>query len=205
MDADGVTSRSAEAPPQLVFACATVAEQRAGRRAGVPTALVGLGAVNGVPGGRVVSFGLAGALDSLPVGTVIDATRVVAEDGGLLWEGGPLGIAGAQRGTILAAARLIDDAAERGRLHAATGAVAADLESGPLAGSGRLGGVLRVVSDTPERPLGGLAGGVTAAGRYDWPGLAKAFVRSPRACVRAAAAAGRALRELTEAARRVPA
>ena len=46
MDADGLT-----------FACATQAERRVARRAGAATALVGLGAANGVPDGPLVSFG----------------------------------------------------------------------------------------------------------------------------------------------------
>ena len=92
MDADGVT-----------LACATTAELRAARRAGRRSALVGLGAANGVPDGPLVSFGLAGALrDGLPVGTVLDATRVVAADGAVLWEGSALGVPGGRPGTILA-------------------------------------------------------------------------------------------------------
>src|SRR5919108_730365 len=67
---------------------------RADRRAGLGTALVGLRGVNGVPEGALVSFGLAGALDGLPRGTVLDATRVVDERGELLWEGEPLGVPG---------------------------------------------------------------------------------------------------------------
>src|SRR5207247_6550575 len=82
MDADGVT-----------LACATAAELRAARRARVRSALVGLGAANGVPEGPLVSFGLAGALrDGLPAGTVLDATRVVDGQGEVLWEGPALGV-----------------------------------------------------------------------------------------------------------------
>ena len=56
-------------------------EERIARRLG-RTAVVGLGASKGVPEGRLVSFGIAGALSGeLAVGTVIDATRVVDEDG----------------------------------------------------------------------------------------------------------------------------
>jgi hypothetical protein len=74
VDADGLT-----------FACAMTVEERIARRLG-RTALVGLGAANGVPEGRLVSFGIAGALAAdLPVGTVIDATRVVDEAGLVLW------------------------------------------------------------------------------------------------------------------------
>jgi nucleoside phosphorylase len=162
---------------------------------------VGLGAVNGVPEGPVVSFGLAGALrDGLPVGTVLDATRVVDGDGAVLWEGSPLGVDGARPATMLAADAIADSAEERRLLHERTGADAADLESGPLARSGRLQGVLRVVSDTPERPLNGIANGVKADGGYDWSALAGAFVRDPRGFVRAAADGRRALSRLGEAA-----
>jgi len=59
VDADGLT-----------FACAMTVEERIARRLG-QTALVGLGAANGVPAGRLVSFGIAGALSGdVPVGTV---------------------------------------------------------------------------------------------------------------------------------------
>jgi adenosylhomocysteine nucleosidase len=191
MDADGVT-----------FACATAAERRVARRAGVRCALVGLGAHNGVPEGQMVSFGLAGALrDGLAPGTVVDATRVVDAEGTVLWEDGPLGVPGAEPATILAADALVDDPAERRRLHERTGADAADLESGPLARTGRLRGVLRAVSDTPGRPLNGIAAGVKEDGGYDWPALARAFVRHPRAFARAAADAQRALGRLGEAAK----
>ena len=122
MDADGLT-----------FVCAMTVEERIARRLG-RTAVVGLGAAKGVPEGRLVSFGIAGALDAeLPVGTVIDATRVVDESGAVLWEGGPLGASPARTGTILGATRIVDDPAERARLHARTGADAVDMESGALA------------------------------------------------------------------------
>jgi len=176
-------------------------EERIARRLG-RTAVVGLGASKGVPEGRLVSFGIAGALTSeLPVGTVIDATRVVDESGTVLWEGGPLGIPGAEAVTMLAADELVDDPAERRRLHELTGADAVDLESGPLARSGRLQGVLRAVSDTPERTLNGISGSVKPAGTYDWPGLVRAFAREPRGFARAASDARRALDRLGAAAR----
>jgi hypothetical protein len=186
MDADGLT-----------LACATRAELRAARRAGGHAALVGLRASNGVPDGPVVSFGLAGALrDDLPVGTVLDVTRVVDGDGGVLWDGEALGIAGARPGTILAADAIVDDADERRRLHERTGADAADLESGPLARTGRLRGVVRAVSDTPTRPLDGIVGAVTPAGELSWPGLVRAFARSPRGFLQSASDARRALGRL---------
>jgi hypothetical protein len=191
MDADRVT-----------FACATTAERRVARRAGARSALVGLRAANGVPDGLLVSFGLAGALrDGLAPGTVVDATRVVDVEGTVLWEGGPLGVPGAQPVTMLAAEAVVDDPAERRRLHERTGADTADLESGPLARSGRLSGVLRAVSDTPERSLGGLAQAAKPRGTTDWPALVRAFAREPRASARAAGDARRALARLGEAAK----
>jgi hypothetical protein len=178
MDADRVT-----------LACATAAELRAARRAGRRSALVGLGAANGIPEGPLVSFGLAGALrDDLPVGTVLDATRVVGEDGAVLWEGEGLRVPGGRPATILAAEQIVDSAEDRRVAQERSGADAADLESGPLARTGRLQGVLRVVSDTPERPLGALVGTVRRDGRNDWPGVARGVVRSPRAAVNAARA-----------------
>jgi hypothetical protein len=186
MDADGVT-----------LACATAAELRAARKARFGSALVGLRAANGVPDGPLVSFGLAGALrDRLPAGTVLDATRVVDGRGEVLWEGEPLGVDGARPATILAAEAIVDSPEERRLLHERTGADAADLESGPLARTGRLQGVLRVVSDTPARPLGALAGGVGADGRYEWRGVVGGLVRSPLAALNAA----RALSKLGDAA-----
>jgi len=171
-------------------------EERIARRLG-RTALVGLGASKGVPEGRLVSFGIAGALaDDLPIGTVIDATRVVDESGDVLWEGGPLGAAPARTGTILGASRIVDDPAERARLHAQTGAEAVDMESGRLARSGRLVGCLRAISDTPTRRLGGVAEGAKANGEVDYLGFLRGFVREPLVTVRAARGARRALKSL---------
>jgi hypothetical protein len=191
LDADG-----------LIFAAATTAEARAARRAGLRTELIGLGGVNGLPDGQLVSFGLAGALDGLGAGAVLDAVRVVDEQGAVLWEGEGLGIPGAVRGTILAADHVVDDPRERRRLHELTRADAVDVESGVLARSGRLRGVVRAVGDTPERPLHGICNAVTPEGRYDWVGMAKAFARAPRGFSRAAADGKCALDALVGAMRR---
>ena len=189
MDADGLT-----------FACAMTVEERIARRLG-RTAVVGLGASKGVPEGRLVSFGIAGALSGeLAVGTVIDATRVVDESGAVLWEGGPLGASPARTGTILGASQIVDDPAERARLHAATGADAVDMESGALARSGRLVGCLRAISDTPTHRLGGVAQGATPDGGVDVVGFLRGFVREPAVTVRAARGARRALRSLEKVA-----
>jgi len=186
-------------PDGLTAACATTAEERAARRAGLATALVGLRGVNGVPDGDVVSYGLAGALDGLPRGTVLDAVRVVDETGAVLWEGEPLGVPGAVRGTILATERVVDDPAERRELHERTGADAVDLESGVLARSGRLRGVLRAVSDTPERGLNRICDAVKPEGPYDWAGIARGLARSPVGFVRAGLDGKRALDSLAAA------
>lgn len=189
------------APSDVTLACATEVEERAGRRGGVRTALIGLAGCNGIPEGQLVSFGLAGALTGeLLCGDVVDATRVVDAAGNTLWEGGPLGVAGARSGTILGADAVVDDPAERARLHVLTGALAADLESGPLARSGRLAGCVRVVSDTPSRRLHGICGAVTPGGRMDWTGFATGFLRAPVGFARAAADGRRALRVLEQAA-----
>jgi nucleoside phosphorylase len=180
----------------LTFACAMTVEERIARRYG-RTALVGLGVANGVPDGRLVSFGIAGALSGeLPIGTVIDATRVVDEAGVVLWEGGPLGAAPARTGTILGATRIVDDPAERARLHAQTGADAVDMESGPLARSGRLVGCLRAISDTPTRRLGGVAEAAKLSGEVDYRGFLRGFMREPLVTARAALGARRALKSL---------
>jgi len=186
----------------VTLACATRAEERAARRAGLRAAVIGLGGANGLPDGPVVSYGLAGALDGLPCGTVIDAVRVVDERGETLWEGARLGVPGAVPGTLLAAGGIVDHAAERARLHRETGADAVDMESAVLARRGTLLGALRAVADTPERPLGALAGAVGRDGRYDWRGVALAALRSPRAFVRGATDGKRALDALTAATRR---
>jgi adenosylhomocysteine nucleosidase len=172
-------------------------EERIAKRLG-PTVRVGLGVSNGVPpAGRLVSFGIAGALaPGLAVGTVIDATRVVDESGAVLWEGEPLGIARARTGTILGASRIVDTPEEREALHRASGADAVDMESGALARSGRLAGCVRAISDTPNQGLGGLAEGVTLAGDPNPIGLLRGFVRSPVVTARAAANSWRALKKL---------
>jgi len=161
MDADG-----------LIFACATTAEERAAKKLGVPAVRVGVRAANGVPDGRLVSFGLAGALrDGLAVGDVLDATRVVSKDGTVLWEGPGLGVG--THATILGSDELVHDPGERARLHAASGADAVDMESGVLARSGRLAGVLRVVSDDVRSAIEGVDATVHPDGRTNAVGLVK--------------------------------
>jgi hypothetical protein len=187
LDADG-----------LIYVCAMSVEERIAKRLG-PTVRVGLGASRGIPaeGRRLVSFGIAGALrPGLEIGTVIDATRVVDEQGEVLWEGPPLGIASGRPGTILGASRIIDHPEERARLHRSSGADAVDMESGPLARAGKLAGCIRAISDTPDRELAGLAKGAKPNGDVNYPGLLGGFLRSPLKTARAARDARIALKQL---------
>jgi nucleoside phosphorylase len=186
LDADG-----------LIFACAMTVEERIARRLG-RTAHVGLAVSQGVPEGqRLVSFGIAGSLRSdLPVGTVIDAIRVVDESGAVLWEGGPLGAARARTGTILGADRIVDSPSERAHLREQTGADAVDMESATLARSGRLAGCIRAISDTPTSRLAGLARAVTLRGTPDYLGFLRGFIGEPVETTRALLNARRALRAL---------
>ena len=189
MDADGLT-----------FAVATTAEERVAKRAGFRTVRVGLRAANGVPDGRVVSFGLAGALDdALRIGDVIDATRVVDATGATLWEGAGLGVGGAKRCVVLASEQLVYDAGERRRLRDASGADAVDMESGVLARSGRLAGVLRAVSDDTTSAVEGVDGTVHKDGRTDVAGLLRWVVRRRGHAIRSMKDAMVALRSLEKA------
>jgi nucleoside phosphorylase len=188
VDADGLT-----------FACATTAEERVARRVGFDTVRVGIGVANGVPEGRLVSFGVAGSLGALQVGEVLDATRVVDETGATLWEGPGLGARGARSGVLLGGAVLVHDVAERDRLRAVSGADAVDMESGTLARSGRLAGVVRAISDDASSTVEGFDTTVHADGRTNVLGLLR-WVATQRAdAVRSIRGALRALKALEEA------
>jgi len=173
-------------------------EERAATAGGARVARLGLP----LPDGPLVSFGVAGALvGDLPAGTLVTARRVVDEAGETLWEGVPLPVPGARPVVVCAAARIVDAPADRAALAGRTGAEVVDLESGRLAATGRLAGVVRAVSDTPGRPLGRLAAAVTAEGETDLPAALRAFAVAPRASLRDARAARRALAALEPAAR----
>ena len=182
MDADGLT-----------FACATSAEERVARRAGFDTVRVGIGVANGVPDGRLVSFGVAGSLGELQVGEVLDATRVVDESGATLWEGPGLGVRGARACVLLGGNVLIHDAAERDQLRAASGADAVDM------GSGRLAGVVRAISDDASSMVEGLDTTVHADGRTNALGLLRWIAKQRADAVRSIRGALRALKALEQA------
>jgi hypothetical protein len=185
----------------LTFACATTAEERVARRAGFDSVRVGVRVANGVPEGRLVSFGLAGALhDGLRVGEILDATRVVDSAGATLWEGAPLGVAGARQATMLASDVLVHDAAERRRLRETSGADAVDMESGVLAASGRLAGVVRAISDVPSSAVEGVDHTVRVDGRTDVVGLLRWVATKRVDALRSMRDALTALRALQECA-----
>ncbi|MFL5960137.1 MAG: hypothetical protein ACJ75G_07750 [Gaiellaceae bacterium] len=188
MDADGLT-----------FACATSAEERVARRLGLDAARVGVRVANGVPEGRVVSFGLAGSLGELRVGEVLDATRVVDASGTTLWEGPGLGLRGARTGVVLGGDVLVHDASERARLREASGADAVDMESGVLARSGRLAGVLRAISDDSGSAVEGVDRTVHADGRTNVSGLLRWIATRRGDAIRSMRDALRALKALEEA------
>ena len=188
MDADG-----------LIFACATTAEERVAKRAGLAAVRVGVRVANGVPEGRVVSFGVAGSLGELRVGDVLDATRVVDEAGATLWEGPGLGVHGARSGVVLGGDVLVHDAAERVRLRETSGADAIDMESGVLARSGRLAGVVRAISDDAASMVEGVDHTVHADGRTDVAGLLRWIATRRGDAVRSMRDALRALKALRQA------
>jgi adenosylhomocysteine nucleosidase len=188
MDADGLT-----------FACATSAEERVARRLGLAAVRVGVCVANGVPEGRLVSFGLAGSLGGLRIGEVLDATRVVDETGATLWEGPGLGVRGARDGVVLGGVVLVHDAEERSRLREASGADAVDMESGVLARSGRLAGVLRAISDDAGSAVEGLDRTLHADGRTSAAGLIRWVATRRGDAVRSMRDALHALHALKEA------
>jgi adenosylhomocysteine nucleosidase len=185
----------------LTLACALELEEKAARKAGARAARVGLGAALPLPEGRLVSFGLAGGLvPGLRPGTLLTAERLVDDSGRTLWEGAPLQIDGARPAVICAVAGVADDPADRRALAERTGAVAVDMESGVLAASGRLVGILRAVSDTPEQPVGGLASAAAADGGTNWRVVARSFAAEPVKSMRTALGARRAFGALERAA-----
>jgi adenosylhomocysteine nucleosidase len=189
VDADGLT-----------FTAATTAEERVAKRIGLRTVRIGLRGAAGLPDGDLVSFGLAGALaDELRVGDVLDATRVVDAAGTTLWEGAGLGVRGAKPGTVLGSDVLVYDAAERRRLREASGADAVDMESGVLARSGRLAGVVRAISDGIDSDVEGVDATIRDDGRTDVAGLLRWVARKRGNAIRSMRDAVRALSALQKA------
>jgi nucleoside phosphorylase len=185
----------------VTIACALEVEEKVARQAGLRTALIGMGVTRPVPEGPLVSFGFAGGLvPELERGALLTATRIVSDSGEALWEGKPIQIDGAQPAVICSTDRVIDSPEERLRLAERTGAVAVEMESGKLAATGRLTGTVRAVSDSPDRPLGGLATAIRPDGSTDWKAVVSSIVREPVTTARAIVGAQRALASLRRAA-----
>ena len=169
------------------------------KRLGLNTVRVGVCVANGIPEGSLVSFGLAGSLGELRIGDVLDATRVVDETGATLWEGPGLGVRGGRGGVVLGGDVLVHDATERERLREASGADAVDMESGVLARSGRLAGVVRAISDDASSTVEGVDTTVHADGRTNVAGLLRWVLARRGGAIRSMRDAVRALHALEEA------
>lgn len=162
-------------------------------------------AARGVAG--LVSFGLAGGLDpALPAGAIVVPVAVL--DGADRYPTDPALSSrfgdGGGGGTLLAAGRVVAEAASKAALFARTGALAVDLESGAVARVAARHGlafaVLRAVCDPASRTLPPAALVALGAGGAILPfRVAGAVLRRPGqipaliALARDAAAARRAL------------
>jgi adenosylhomocysteine nucleosidase len=185
----------------LTLACALKVEEKAARKAGAKTALVGLGAGLPLPHGRLVSFGFAGGLEPrLRPGTLVTATKVVDSQGRTLWEGPALEVEGAEPAVVCASDSVANEPEARRELARRSGASVVDMESGILASTGRLSGVVRAVSDSGDDPVGRLICAGKADGGTDWKVVATAFVTEPVKSIRTARDARRATAALTRAA-----
>jgi adenosylhomocysteine nucleosidase len=198
--AESAGALSAKGSP-AILACALAVEEKVAREGGAWAARVGLGARLPLPEGRLVSFGLAGGLVSgLAPGTLLTARRIVDADGTVLWEDEPLHVPGALTAVVCGAGAVVDDPSQRRELAHRSGAVAVDMESAALAATGRLVGIVRAISDTPEQPVGRLVHAALPHGGTDWGSVARAFLAEPRTGVRTALSARRALASLRQAA-----
>ena len=185
----------------LTLACALRVEQKAARKGGARTALVGLGANLPVPDGRLVSFGFAGGLEPrFRPGALVTATKVVDSNGETLWDGPALEIEGAEPAVVCAADGVANEPEARRTLARRSGAAVVDMESGVLASTGRLAGVVRAVSDSGEQPVGRLVCAGKADGGTDWKVIATAFATEPVKSIRTARDARKASAALTRAA-----
>ena len=185
----------------VTLACALKVEQKAARKAGARTALVGLGAALPLPEGRLVSFGFAGGLgDALRPGTLVTATKVVDPSGRTLWDGPALEVAGAEPAVVVASDGVANEPEARRALAERSGAAVVDMESGVLASTGRLAGVVRAISDSGDQPVGRLFCAGKADGGTDWKVVATAFATEPVRSIRTARDARKAAAALRRAA-----
>jgi adenosylhomocysteine nucleosidase len=185
----------------VTLACALKVEEKAARKAGARTAVIGLGAGLPLPEGQIVSFGFAGGLEpGLRPGTLITATRVVDPAGRTLWDGPALEVEGAEPAVICASELVANEPSERHALAERTGASVVDMESGVLASTGRLAGVVRAISDPADHPVGKLVRAGKPDGGTDWKVVAAAFATEPVKSIRTARDARKATAALQRAA-----
>ncbi|MBX6769897.1 MAG: 4-hydroxy-3-methylbut-2-enyl diphosphate reductase, partial [Actinomadura rubrobrunea] len=156
-------------PARLVVCAALGIEARAAARPGLRVVTVGVGprraekaAARLPPFDALAVTGFAGSLDArVRPGSLVVATEIRGPDGAVACPSAEL-IAGllerdgapVHRGPLLTCDRVVTGRRERAAL-AATGALAVDMESAPLAAAaaGRPFAVVRAVVDTPEHPL----------------------------------------------------
>jgi adenosylhomocysteine nucleosidase len=185
----------------VTLACALKVEEKAARKAGARTAVIGLGAGLPLPDGQIVSFGFAGGLEpGLRPGTLITATKVVDPAGRTLWDGPALEVEGAEPAVICASELVANEPSERHALAERTGATVVDMESGVLASTGRLAGVVRAISDPADHPVGKLVTAGKPDGGTDWKVVAAAFATEPVKSIRTARDARKATAALQRAA-----
>jgi hypothetical protein len=185
----------------VILACALKVEEKAARKAGARTALVGLGAGLPLPEGQLVSFGFAGGLgNTLRPGTLVTATKVVDPSGRMLWDGPALEVAGAEPAVVVASDGIANEPEARRTLAEQSGAAVVDMESGVLASTGRLAGVVRAISDSGDQPVGRLVCAGKADGGTDWMVVAAAFATEPVKSFRTARDASKATAALRRAA-----
>ncbi len=183
-----------------------------GRSAALEAALLAA-AAGGASG--VISIGIAGALaEGVFPGDWVVASAVVAGDEALptdvSWREALLArLPGATCGAFLGSEAMLTEADEKRRRHAATGALAVDMESHVAARVARRLGVpfaaARVISDSADRslPAAVRAGMRPDGGMALWPVLA-ALARDPGqlpSLIRTGLEAERALRALARAGR----
>jgi nucleoside phosphorylase len=154
---------------------ARIVEIRAGAAAAEAAAAV-------QPGASVVVLGICGALRDLRVGDVVTYRSVADASGALPCE--PVALAGARIVNACTTDHVVTRAAERRVLAERYDASVVDMEgthlARALAARGMRAGMVRVVSDDPQRDLPAIEGVIRPDGSLDAVGLARAFIRDPR-------------------------
>jgi len=108
-------------------------------------------------------------------------------------------VLGARDGVVLGGDVLVHDPVARARLREASGADAVDMESGVLARSGRLAGVIRAISDDSGSAVEGVDRTVHVDGRTNVVGLIRWVATRRGNAVRSMRDAVHALHALEEA------